>query len=97
MLTVDERKIMMHEFPIYKGLTILFGIVIAVGVITAMVMSNSASTMLQGSSFSSFLGARVNEKVSLGIFFMTGVACLLIFVLRSMYFAAKTREIPPVL
>ncbi|MDR3671505.1 MAG: hypothetical protein P4L36_11710 [Holophaga sp.] len=96
MPTHDEQQIIIHHYPIYRGLTILMGVVIAAGMIIGMGLSNSAATLLAGSSFGSFLGTRVNEKISLCMLFATLGLSVAIFFARSWYCAVKTREAAPV-
>jgi hypothetical protein len=92
MLAQEKRQIIIHGTAIYKAFTVLLGVVIAAGLITGMDLSNSASSLLAGSGLASFLGSRVNEKMSLGVFAITTGLCLLILFLRSWYCAAKNRQ-----
>jgi len=97
MSTQEERRTIIHNYPIYRALSILVGIVIAGGLIFAMAMSNGASDLLAGTKISSLMGLRVNEKTTLSVLIMASVLCAFIVFLQHLYFVAKEKAVTPVL
>ena len=78
---------------VFKGLGILLGVTLASGILSAACLANSASQLMAGTSFGSFVGERANEKVGLGIFAITASLCGVIWFLRSLYFADKGKVV----
>jgi hypothetical protein len=97
MSTHDERKIIINKTLVYRGLTILIGLVIICGILLGATLANSAKDVFAGTGLGVFLGARANEEASLGAFVLAGIICLPILYLRYLYFAFKEKELMPVL
>ncbi|GEM_PF-2997828 len=92
MITQEERQMSIRSLPIYKGLSILIGLVAASGLILAADLSNSASDVFVGTGLDSLLGLRVNEKVALATLVLTAGISVLILFLQSLYSAAKWKK-----
>ena len=96
MTAKEERSFIIRSYPIYRLFNVLAGTVIAAGLLLAAGLSNSAADLLVGTGLSAFLGARVNEKTTLGVLVLTAGICALIVFMQSLYFAAKSKETIPV-
>jgi hypothetical protein len=93
----EERTIIIHKYPIYRGFSILIGIFIAAGLLLAMDLSNSAKDVFAGTEIGSLLSLRTNEKITLCVFAVTAIACALVLFFQSLYFGVQERRITPVL
>ena len=96
MSTQDERKTIINKYPIYRGLTLLLGMVITMGLLLGAILASSARDLLAGTGLGDFMGAKANEGASLGILTLSAVICVSIIYLRNLYFLAKNKELQPV-
>jgi len=92
----EERNFSIRSYPIYRLFNVLAGTVIGAGLLLAAGLSNSAADLLAGTDLSAFLGARVNEKTTLGVLILTAGVCAIIVFLQSIYFSAKVKATTPV-
>ena len=92
MITQSERQLSIRSLPIYKGLTLLTGLVAGAGLILAADLSNSAADLFVGTGLASLLGLRVNEKVALATLVLTAGISVLIMFLQSLYSAAQWKK-----
>jgi hypothetical protein len=93
----EERNTIINKLPIYRGLTLLLGLVIACGIILGATLANSAKDLLAGTGLGSFLGARANEEASLGTFVIAAIIFGLILYCRYLYFVSKDKSLMPVI
>jgi hypothetical protein len=95
--TLDERRNIINKYPIYRGLTLLFGLVIGVGLILGASLANSGKDLFAGTGLGVFMGARANEEASLGTFVLAAILCAFILYCRYLYFISKEKELQPVI
>ncbi len=97
MSTQDERRIIIIKYSIYRGLTLLLGLVIAGGLILGATLANSGRDLFAGTGLGVFMGARANEEASLGTFVLAAILCVLILYCRYLYFISKEKDLLPVI
>lgn len=97
MSTQDERITIINKYPVYRGLTLLMGLVIAGGIILGASLANSAKDLFAGTGLGLFMGARANEEASLGTFVIATILFGLILYCRSLYFISKDKDLMSVI
>ena len=97
MSTQDESTLVIKKNAIYRGLTLLIGLVIGFGLLLGAALANSAKDLLAGTGLGQFLGVRANEEASLGTFVIAAIIWISLIYLRYRYLAAKRRALLPVL
>lgn len=97
MSTQAERKTIINKLPIYRGLTLLMGLVTAAGIILGASLANSAKDLFAGTGLGSFMGAKANEEASLGSFVLSAIILGIILYCRYLYFMSKEKDLMPVI
>ena len=96
MSTQEERNTTITKLPIYRGLTLLLGLVITCSIVLGATLANSARDLFAGTGFGLFMGTKANEESSLGLFVLAAIISVSILYLRSLYGIAKYKELMPV-
>jgi len=95
--TQDERTLVIKKNAIYRGLTLLIGLVIGFGLLFGAVLANSAKDLLAGTGLGQFLGMRANEEASLSTFVIAAIVWISLVYLRYRYLAARRKALLPAL